>query len=286
MQSPKPAMEPSGCDLDVRIVEHLSVEMNQDATLSSIQLRGELSLCAETDEAGFAAVQLTETGLVPGVQYKTHPQIDKAQWADNKVVVGKGDRPFPVGHEITVLKWAYEGGAGAALQPPLSVTCWPTASRESILMTLEYEASEACAAAIRGLLLVLPLPPAVAAVQERDSDAVEVGDVQDGTEFVYDREHGGMVWRIGSALDGAHRSGSIEFTINLDRVGSEVGGDELLQQLFPMHALFELDAHAPSPTSPLRVESAVQRTDPSHAVTFSQATLFKVAKYDIVLNQF
>lgn len=276
----------SGKDLDVKIVEQLSVEMNQDATLNSIQMRGELSLCAQTEDAGFAAVQLVDTGAVAGAQFKTHPQIDKEMWGNSHVVCGKGDRPFPVGHDITVLKWMYSGDATSQVQPPLNVTCWPTASRESILMTIEYEVSDACVGSMKNVALVMPLPPEIASVQERDSDVIEIGEVQEGTEFVYDSEKGGMVWRIGNAESADQKNGSIEFSINLERIPGDIDFNTVLQQLFPMHVSFDLDGAAASPISPLAVDSVTQRHDASHTISFSQISSVKVVKYDILLNQF
>ena len=276
----------SGQDLDVKIVEQLSVEMNQDATLNSIQMRGELSLCAQTEDAGFAAVQLVDTGAVAGAQFKTHPQIDKDMWSNSHVVCGKGDRPFPVGHDITVLKWMYSGDTTSQVQPPLNVTCWPTASRESILMTIEYEVSDPCVGSMKNIALVMPLPPEIASVQERESDVIEVGEVQDGTEFVYDGEKGGMVWHIGNAESADRKNGSIEFSINLERIPGDIDFNAVLQQLFPMHVTFDLDGTAASPLSPLAVDSVTQRHDASHTISFSQISSVKVVKYDILLRQF
>jgi len=283
-----PAASPSssGAELDVKIVEQISVEMNQDATLKSMQIRGELSLCAQTEGAGFAAVQLVETGVASQAQFKAHPQIDKDMWANSKVVCGKGDKPFPVGHDITVLKWMYSGDSMSNTQPPFSVTCWPTASPESILMTIEYDTLDSCVGSMRDVTLVMPLPPEIASVQERESDVIEIGEVADGTEFVYDSEKGGMVWRIGNISDADHKSGSIEFSVNLSRVDSGVDYNDVLQQLFPMQVAFEFDEKAASPTSPLRVDSVTERHDASHSIAFSNLSLFKVAKYDVVLNQF
>jgi len=278
-----PAARSSDAELDVKVVEQLSVEMNQDATLNGMQIRGELSLCAQTESAGFAAVQLVETGLAAQAQFKAHPQIDKEMWNSGKVVCGKGDKPFPVGHDITVLKWMYSGDSMSTTQPPVSVTCWPTVSPESIVMTIEYDVIEACVGSMKNAVLVMPLPPEISSIQERNSDVIDIGEVQEGTEFVYDNEKGGMVWRIGDITDADRKNGSIEFSIDLGRVG-EINGD-VLPQLFPMHLTFDLDENSPSPTSPLRVDSVTERHDASHVISFSNISLFKVVKYDIMLNQ-
>jgi len=280
------AARTSDAELDVKIIEQLSVEMNQDATLKALQIRGELSLCAQTESAGFSAVQLVETGMCSQAQFKAHPQIDKEMWSGGKVVCGKGDKPFPVGHDITVLKWMFSGDSMTVSQPPVSVTCWPTVSPESIVMTIEYDVRDTCVGGMKDVVLVMPLPPEIASIQERDHDLIDVGEVMDGTEFVYDSENGGMVWRIGDISDADRKSGSIEFSLDLGRIGTDVTGEEFLTQLFPMHVTFNLDEKAPSPTSPLRVDSVTERHDSSHAISFNNVTLFKVVKYDIMLNQF
>jgi len=281
--APAAAARTSDAELDVKIIEQLSVEMNQDATLNTMQIRGELSLCAQTENAGFAAVQLVDTGVASQAQFKAHPQIDKEMWTSGKVVCGKGDKPFPVGHDITVLKWMYSGDSMSNTQPPVSVTCWPTVSPESIVMTIEYDVIEACVGSMKDAVLVMPLPPEISSIQERDHDLIDIGEVQDGTEFVYDSEKGGMVWRIGDITDADRKNGSIEFSIDLGRVGDVDG--EVLPQLFPMHLSFVLDEKAASPTSPLRVDSVTERHDASKVISFSNISLFKVVKYDIMLNQ-
>jgi len=273
----------SDAELDVKIMEQLSVEMNQDATLNSMQIRGELSLCAQTEEAGFAAVQLVDTGVASKAQFKAHPQIDKEMWSSGKVVCGKGDKPFPVGHDITVLKWMYSGDSMSDTQPPVSVTCWPTVSPESIVMTIEYDVIESCVGNMKNAVLVMPLPQEISSVQERDHDVIDVSEVQSGTEFVYDGEAGGMVWRIGDISDAYQKNGSIEFSIDLGRL--EGVSDDILLQLFPMHLTFELDEKAASPTSPLRVDSVTERHDASKVISFSNLSLYKVVKYDIMLSQ-
>jgi hypothetical protein len=90
----------------------------------SLELTGQLNLLNSDPNAGKAVVPL-ELGENPGFQFKTHPNIDKALFA-NQSALGLRDasRAFPVNSPVGVLKWRLASTDESVL--PLSVNCWPT----------------------------------------------------------------------------------------------------------------------------------------------------------------
>ncbi len=48
---------------------------------------------------------MIETGANEGYQFKTHPNIDKALYAQNVLGLKDADRPFPTGSALPILKW-------------------------------------------------------------------------------------------------------------------------------------------------------------------------------------
>ena len=48
---------------------------------------------------------MIETGPNEGYQFKTHPNIDKALYAQNVLGLKDADRPFPTGSALPILKW-------------------------------------------------------------------------------------------------------------------------------------------------------------------------------------
>ena len=62
-----------------------------------------------------------------GFQFKTHPNIDKAGYAESgRLGLKDPARPFPTGSELGVLKWRYVGRDEALV--PLTISAWPSAS--------------------------------------------------------------------------------------------------------------------------------------------------------------
>lgn len=71
------------------------------------------------DEAHARVRVMIETGANEGYQFKTHPNIDKALYAQNVLGLKDADRPFPTGSALPILKWRMQVTSRSRLAPGL-----------------------------------------------------------------------------------------------------------------------------------------------------------------------
>lgn len=69
------------------------------------------------DETHARVRVMIETGANEGYQFKTHPNIDKALYAQSVLGLKDADRPFPTGSPLPILKWRMQVPASPQLQP-------------------------------------------------------------------------------------------------------------------------------------------------------------------------
>ncbi|EHA8589209.1 hypothetical protein COCNU_scaffold008549G000060 [Cocos nucifera] len=137
---------------------------------------------------------------IPGLSFKTHPNINKELF-NSQHIIGLKDpnRPFPTGqNDVGLMKWRIQGMDEASL--PLTVNCWPSVSGNETFVNIEYEASEMFD--LRNVVISIPLP----ALREQPS----VRQI-DG-EWRYDPRASTLEWSI-VLIDQSNRSGSMEFVV-------------------------------------------------------------------------
>lgn len=243
-------------DLHIIIDEGVSITSLSDGTVQSLEVKGELSVLAASPAAAAALVAVE--GLNPAYQWKAHPQIDKARWANEGALVGR--RPFPVGSPIAVLKW-HMGAAGAGVQEadvPLGVSCWPSPAPEGgIVVSLEYDMREG----VKGLgnvVVEIPCPQGC---------VPQIGQVDGLGAQVVD---GVLVWKVGN-VGPQNASGSIEFEMR------EVSDSKLI---FPINVRFE----SLSPFSGIRLAGARVSVEDEAMMKYSEQINVRVVKYTIEDN--
>lgn len=124
---------------------------------------------------------------IPGLSFKTHPNINKELFNNNHVIGLKDpNRPFPSGqNDVNLMKWRIQGMDESSL--PLTggfilwihftlynnnflpifysayllmvlftVNCWPTVSGSETFVNIEYEAFEMFD--LQNVLISIPLP--------------------------------------------------------------------------------------------------------------------------------
>ncbi|XP_008803819.1 coatomer subunit delta-2-like isoform X2 [Phoenix dactylifera] len=194
-KSPLPPTDP----ITLTIEERLSVMIKKDGGVSNFDVQGTLSLQILNQEDGFIQFQI-ENQDVPGLSFKTHPNINKELF-NSKHIIGLKDpnRPFPAGqNDVGLMKWRIQGMDEAAL--PLTVNCWPSVSGNETFVNIEYEGSEMFD--LQNVVISIPLP----ALREQPS----VRQI-DG-EWRYDPRSSTLEWFI-LLIDHSNRSGSMEFVV-------------------------------------------------------------------------
>ncbi|BAS93288.1 Os05g0311000 [Oryza sativa Japonica Group] len=193
--SPLPPSDP----VTVTIEEKLNVTVKRDGGVNNFDVQGTLALQVLNDTDGFIQLQI-ENQDVPGLSFKTHPNINKDLFNSQQVVGAKDpNRPFPSGqNETPLVKWRIHGMDESSL--PLSVNCWPSVSGNETYVNIEYEAAEMFD--LHNVVISIPLPALREAPSVRQIDG----------EWRYDSRNSVLEWSI-LLIDQSNRSGSMEFVV-------------------------------------------------------------------------
>ena len=89
------------------IREKLSLALNRDGGLDSLELKGDLDLRISDPDKTKVILQLATSDVFGNdLQFKTHPRIDKKAWTENKKIQLRDlKQAFPVKQGLAVLKW-------------------------------------------------------------------------------------------------------------------------------------------------------------------------------------
>lgn len=185
--------------ITVTIEEKLNVIVKRDGGVNNFDVQGTLALQVLNDADGFIQLQI-ENKDVPGLSFKTHPNIHKELFNSQQIVGAKDpNRPFPSGqNETPLVKWRIQGMNESNL--PLSVNCWPSVSGNETYVNIEYEASEMFD--LNNVVISIPLPALREAPTVKQIDG----------EWKYDSRNSVLEWSI-ILIDQSNRSGSMEFIV-------------------------------------------------------------------------
>lgn len=179
------------------IDEKVSVELNKDGGLESMEVSGTCSLTV-TSEADACVRVLLAGNPNPGYQFKTHPNIDKALYGgENALGLKDPTRPFPTGAPLGVLKWRFQTTDESLV--PLTINCWPSVSGGQSYVNIEYESSASFD--LHNVTIAVPVP---------GGGAPTVNSI-DG-EWRYDQRRSLWIWTI-DLLDQSNATGSAEFVV-------------------------------------------------------------------------
>lgn len=177
--------------------EKISVQMNREGGIESCELKGILTLTANTEAGAMAVVQVNKNVLPPSYSYATHPKVDKKPYEQSGSLSLKGDKGFPVSRGIGILRWSYSGEDAA----PLTVNCWPEEDGAgAITVNIEMELTRKDLV-LHDVNILLPLGTT-------DPPVVESLDGQ----YKHDPRAGMMCWHF-DVVDASHSSGAMEFSI-------------------------------------------------------------------------
>jgi hypothetical protein len=192
-----PAAPPS-TPLTLALEEKISVAMNREGAVESCEVKGTLTLTANTDVGALAAVSVNKKELPGNFTYATHPKVDKKSYESTGTLTLKGGKGFPVGRSVGVLRWSYNGDDAA----PLTINCWPEdEGTGTINVNIEMEMLRSDLV-LQDVNILLPLgttdPPAIESI--------------DGV-YKHDPASGMLCWHFDQVGGGQNTTGSLEFTI-------------------------------------------------------------------------
>ncbi|KAI9365298.1 hypothetical protein BD770DRAFT_357338 [Pilaira anomala] len=183
----------------IDIEERVSVIANKDGGLEQMEVRGVLTL--KISDPSNARISLAlQANEDPSIQFKTHPNVDKAAFKDQHIVQMRDlSRPFPANQNLEVVKWKMSTRDETAV--PLTITCWPSpAGNGTCDVNVEYEL-ENNDLELREVVISIPLPA---------EPTAEVSQA-DGSYFV-DRARRVLEWQL-PVINSSNKSGLLECSI-------------------------------------------------------------------------
>jgi hypothetical protein len=177
--------------------EKITVSMNREGAVESCEVKGTLTLTANTDAGTMALVAVNKNLLPASFTFATHPKVDKKAYEKDGLLSLKGDKGFPVSRPVGVLRWSYTGEDAA----PITINCWPESEGSgSINVNIEMELTRKDVV-LKDVNILLPLgttdPPAIESI--------------DG-QYKHDPHAGMMCWHF-DQIDASNSTGSLEFSI-------------------------------------------------------------------------
>ncbi|GAA5930908.1 coatomer subunit delta [Sporobolomyces koalae] len=241
--------------------EALSLALNRDGGIDSLSLKGDLDLRISDPQFSTILVKLPPPASAGGkndLQFKTHPNVDKAVWAQKgEIKLKEGKKGFPVGQGLGVLKWRMTGTDESVV--PLSINCWPSADSGNLTVNLEYEL-ENPSLSLHNVVISIPLP---AGAEPSITDPPAHG------EYTLNPMTSRLEWTIDEVSEAAGTSsGSMEF---------ECAGDDA-DACFPV----SIDFVSQRGICGVDVLSVLNPAAGNEPVDFSVDSLLAVDKYEVV----
>lgn len=212
-----PVAAPPSTPLTVTLEEKYTVAMNREGGIDSCDLKGTLTLTANTDAGAVASLGINKSVIAAKCSsnwnFATHPKVDKSMYDKQGIITLKGGKGLPVGRPVGVLRWSYSGEDSA----PISINCWPDDDGSgTINVNVEFELLRTDMV-LADVNIILPLGTTSA-------PSIESIDGQ----FKHDATNGLLCWHH-DLVDSGNRTGSIEFSIDGDDVNA----------FFPVQVMFK-----------------------------------------------
>jgi len=193
--------QPPSNPVSIRVDEKVVCTLQSDGTLENMEVQGNMTLEVHAEESSCIRVATDidhAAAKALAIQFKTHPNIDKALFNKSSVLGLKDpNRPFPMGSALGVLKWRFSGRDESMV--PLMVSCWPSPANggNDMLVNIEYEMSTDFDD-LRNVAIVMPL-------RCRDEPVVNSCD----GDYTVDPRGECLIWS-NEIVDDDNRSGSME----------------------------------------------------------------------------
>lgn len=181
--------------IHITVAEKISAKLSKEGTLKSFSVKGDLQLRI-TDPALTKVKLDLSANPTHNAQFKTHPNVDKAQFNNSKLIQLKDtSKGFPANNPVGVLRWSATAPAEASDVAPITFTVWVNkGSDDTHTLTVEYEMTGSDS--LRDVVVTIPYSTSEPTVSSFDANYEVSGDT--------------LEWTIGS-VDGSNATGSFEF---------------------------------------------------------------------------
>ena len=177
------------------VAESISAKISRDGILKSFNVKGDLQLRISDPSLTKVKLDLV-ANLSHNAQFKTHPNVDKAQFNSSKVIQLKDtSKGFPANNSVGVLRWSAAAPADTAGVLPITFTVWVNkGSDDSYTITVEYEMTGSDT--LHDVVVIIPYSTSEPAISSFDAQYEVSGD--------------SLEWTIGT-VDESNASGAFEF---------------------------------------------------------------------------
>jgi len=215
-----PAPAAPSTPLTIVLEEKYIVAMNREGGIESCDLKGSLTLTANTDAGSMVSLSLNKSVISSKCgsawNFATHPKVSKPDYEKKGIITLKGGKGLPLNKSVGVIRWSYRGEDAA----PLSINCWPEEDGNgSVNVNIEFELLRPDMN-LNDVNILLPLgttdPPQIEAI--------------DG-QYKHDATNGMICWHH-DEINAQNSTGSLEFSIS----GSDVDA------FFPVQVMFQSES--------------------------------------------
>ena len=177
------------------IDEQISTKLSRDGILKSFNVRGDLQL--RISDPSMTKVKLDLVANAShGAQFKTHPNVDKAQFNNSKTIQLKDTtKGFPAHNSVGILRWSATTTADSSGVLPITFTVWVNKGSDDLFtITVEYEMSGSDD--LHDVAVTIPYSTSEPAILSFDAQYEVSGD--------------SLEWTIGT-VDESSATGTFEF---------------------------------------------------------------------------
>lgn len=197
MKAPTKPTAPPSTPLTLLMEEKITASLNREGAVESCEVKGTLTLTANTDAGALALVSVNKNMLPKSFNFATHPKVDKKVYEKDGVLSLRGGNGFPVERAVGILRWSYNGEDAA----PITVNCWPEdEGTGSIQVNIEMELTRTDLV-LEDVNILIPLGT---------TDPPVINEI-DG-QYKHDARSGMMCWHF-DQVDASNSTGSLEFVI-------------------------------------------------------------------------
>ena len=177
------------------VAESISARISRDGVLKSFNVKGDLQL--RISDPSLAKVKLDLVANAShNAQFKTHPNVDKAQFNNSKVIQLKDtSKGFPHNNSVGVLRWSATAPADSSGVLPITFTVWVNKGSDDLYtITIEFEMT--ASDSLHDVVVMIPYSTSEPAILSFDAQYEVSGD--------------SLEWTIGT-VDELNATGAFEF---------------------------------------------------------------------------
>jgi hypothetical protein len=127
-----PAVQHSSVHL--KVMEKMTVTSGPECVMD---VNGVMQLMVTDQDRAHISIEI-EKDEESGIQYNTHPNINKQLFAEQSVIALKGQgKSFPLKSEVPLLKYRFHSTNEDHI--PIRISCWPSQMGDGCEVTVEYE---------------------------------------------------------------------------------------------------------------------------------------------------